>query len=421
MLSTPPPLSQRTRRFSSASDDSVEADWHDIPLTDIVQKEKLVFVDSEASVEEAFDMLEARGFTSLPIKYRGGEKDEPQPSAAAPPTAATAPRQVEALRIMGIGSVDLHGIGHTFDYADLNAYLLLVLGHLEPVEQSQEVQRQVAKARSGEPVPVKFVSELGIKDPFVTVPSSATVATACEILGNGVHRLTVTDEGDPRELVGILSQRRLIRFIWENGRLFKDLEGLFQTPLDELSIGSSNVITIGEDEPVIDALRKMHLEQVSSVAVIDKDNCLLGNISVVDVRLVTKASQSPYLRYTCKQFMTVILSNRGLINGKDSFPVFHVFPDSTLGRTIAKLVATKAHRLWIVQPSSDSGISNGQLIGVVSLTDILSLFARKAGRLDLDPASARQHRRRSSTSSAVIAQDVRRARSDSRGSSSFLR
>ena len=67
----------------------------------------------------------------------------------------------------------------------------------------------------------------------------------------------------------------------------------------------------------------------------------------------------------------MILSTRGLIEGKDSFPVFHVNPTSTLAHTVAKLVATRSHRyaetscsqrwreanyarLWVTDPLSPS-------------------------------------------------------------------
>jgi CBS-domain-containing membrane protein len=52
--------------------------------------------------------------------------------------------------------------------------------------------------------------------------------------------------------------------------------------------------------------------------------------------------------------------------------VFDVRLTSTLGYTIAKLVATRAHRVWIVDDKMYP-------IGVVSMTDVLSLFARDAG------------------------------------------
>ena len=80
----------------------------------------------------------------------------------------------------------------------------------------------------------------------------------------------------------------------------------------------------------------------------------MGNISTVDVRLLTKSSALPLLRNTCIHFISVILSTRGIHEGKDSFPVFHVTPFSTLARTVAKLIATKSHRMWITEPLSPS-------------------------------------------------------------------
>lgn len=399
MLSTPPPLNER--RMSSASRDSDDSstassgtvttrDWQQVPLSELVEREKLIFVDADTSVEKAFDILEKRHLTSLPIRYPNESREPPAERSS-------------TLQSMGVGSVQVDGVSHTFDYADLCSYLLLVLGHIEPINPSDEVKEQIALARQGREVPVRFVTQLGTTEPFITVPSSATLLTAAEILGNGVHRIAITDAKDGSELEGMLSQRRLIRYIWENGRLFKSLEPLFQTSLKELGVGSTNIITINGDELVIDAVQKMHGEGVSSLAVVDANNMLLGNISIVDVRLLTKSSQSSLLKNTCKQFLTVILSNRGLVDGKDSFPIFHVTAESTLGRTIAKLVATNAHRLWIVQPPKDGqsfmGGVGGVLTGVVSLTDIIYLLAKRAGKDSLDPYSARRNRRRSSSSS----------------------
>lgn len=210
-------------------------------------------------------------------------------------------------------------------------------------------------------------------------------------------------------------------------------------------------------------------EGISSLAVLDNANNVVGNISTVDTKLLTKSSSLPLLRNTCIHFISVILSNRGMFEGKDSFPVFHVTPMSTLAHTVAKLVATRSHRMWITEPvspmssgpptpsmhsatmvptsshsssfsagsgqhhlnppqsmSSDphqvadaspktpmitpSGPAvsasalpgariSGRLVGVVSLTDILILFARVGGLETADPSEIRLRRRRSSSSS----------------------
>lgn len=399
LLSTPPPLSSESplqRRGSTtsnrSSDDgssvaslssvqqhtnsgsSLPSQWQDVQMHELVQKENLVCVDGDTSVENAFDILAQHQFTSLPIR---------------------------------MSPTDTH-ISTAFDYADLNAYLLLVLGRIEPVDDTPEVTELVKKAQSGRPVPVSFAAKLGVKNPLITLSSEDTIASAAQILGSGVHRIAITDAASSNLVTGVLSQRRLIRFLWENGRKFKSLEPLFQTTLDDLGIGSKKVISINGEELVVEALQKMHDEGVSSLAVTDSHNNLLGNISIVDVRLVTKSSQKGLLRSTCKNFLSVILNKRGLEDGKDSYPVFHVFSNSSLGRIIAKLVATKAHRLWIVQAAApnEAGAaaaqrSNtaGQLVGVVSLTDILHTLAKHAGKAHLDPDSARRQRRRSSSAS----------------------
>lgn len=363
-------------------------EWGAVKLSELVQRENLVSVTEDTTVEKAFETLSKNKFTSLPIKAKADDTF----------------------------------ISDTFDYADLNAYLLMVMCLTEPVNSDDETLAYVEKARAGgSGVPVKFAAHLGAKNELHVLKSNSTIIEAVEILGRGVHRVAIADAQDANVTVGVLSQRRLIRFIWENGRQFKSLEPFFQMKLTDLGIGPKDVVSINGDRQVIEALKIMHEDGVSSVAVTDSSRNLLGNISIVDVRLVTKSSQKHLLRTTCKQFLSTILNERGLDDGQDSFPVFHVTLGSSVGRTIAKLVATKAHRLWIVQPpqqkadtstaststvlssavAGGGGFStaSGQLIGVVSLTDILNKLAKQVGRDDLDPHFARRQRRRSSSSS----------------------
>lgn len=129
------------------------------------------------------------------------------------------------------------------------------------------------------------------------------------------------------------------------------------------------------------------------------------------------------------------------MDGKDSYPVYHVTPQSTLAHTVAKLVATSSHRMWIVdnaspatsmppspslpsqrRPSHDmstefvpgqahafgssvaaagSPSASGKLSGVISLTDILNLYARVCGLHPSDPEVTRRRRRTSSSTSSV--------------------
>lgn len=170
------------------------------------------------------------------------------------------------------------------------------------------------------------------------------------------------------------------------------------------------------------------------------------------------------------------------MDGKDSYPVFHVTPYSTLAHAVAKLCATRSHRMWIVDAPSPSnsvppspgphqamqqfnlhygsppntqqvnpgivhntpittparrgsihesmapgppytsisqGVSvsaaqlpgaamSGRLSGVVSLTDVLNLFARASGLNPGDPEETRRRRRQSSSSSVRPSMDSSR-------------
>lgn len=107
----------------------------------------------------------------------------------------------------------------------------------------------------------------------------------------------------------------------------------------------------------------MNSEGVSSLAVVDNQYNVVGNISTADVKVITahtrkglgfradgsiqyltRSSSIPLLKASCFHFLSVILTDRGLSDGKDSYPVFHVNPQSSLAHTVAKIVATQAHR-----------------------------------------------------------------------------
>lgn len=425
LLSTPPPLGDastqheleepismdlsRNTSLSSQSSlntsntaqrDTGTRDWRDVKLIELIESSKLIFITSGISVEEAFNVLQTHNLTSLPVEEYDGD-----PNCL------------------------------TFDYADLNSYLMLVLGRLQITEQAfsqapyyknrpDEVADLIKKAKRGEQVPVKFIIQLVPKNPFYKLPECETLSTVVEILGSGVHRIAIFDEANTK-ITGVLSQRRLMKYFWDNARRFPSLEPIFQSTLTELGLGNHDVISVYGDEPLINALQKMCSENISSLAVVDRHMNLLGNISVTDVKHVTKSSQSPLLHKSCLHFVSIILNHRGLEDGKDSFPIFHVHPGSSLARTVAKLVATKSHRLWVVRPqssastpTSSAGASSGgpennpltpetegrtgRLIGVVSLTDILGVIARKHGKHYVDPTQARKQRRRSSSSSASV-------------------
>lgn len=132
----------------------------------------------------------------------------------------------------------------TFDYSDLNAYLLLVVGLAHPDEGDVASFDELAKkGREGKPIPLKDVKDLGRKEPLITLPKTADLRKAIEAFGSGVHRVLIVEENST-DVVGILTQLRLVQFFWENRGSFKQVENLYPQLIKDLSLGSHSVYAI---------------------------------------------------------------------------------------------------------------------------------------------------------------------------------
>lgn len=170
----------------------------------------------------------------------------------------------------------------TFDFSDLNAYLLLVLGMAQPDEAAERIAE---RARNGEKIPLRDVlTHLGSREQPAVLSSGADLTKAMEVLGSGSHRVIITKEGTS-ETLSVLSQLRLVRFFWENHQNFAACEQLYTRYLKELGLGMKEVVAISGDRPVSDALLLMHHEGVTSLPVLDAHRNVVGNISHVDVRV----------------------------------------------------------------------------------------------------------------------------------------
>lgn len=131
-----------------------------------------------------------------------------------------------------------------FDYKDLNQYLLFATGGLRPDEEHLAFFQDLAKkAQSGQQVPLKDAKALGAKEPFVILQHTTKLTRVIETFGGGVHRIVIVKEGTS-EVVGILSQLRLVKFLWENGSSFPVIDQLYLQTIKDLGIGSRDVICI---------------------------------------------------------------------------------------------------------------------------------------------------------------------------------
>ena len=182
-------------------------DWRTISVGEVVDLELVRFVEMDTSVEEATNILITSGSPNVVLLREG--KDSRKPTG-------------------------------TFDYNDLNAYLLLVVGLAQP-EDRQSFKELAQKGREGKPIPLRDVKDLGKKEPLITLPYNADLSKAIEILGSGIHRIIVEKDGNA---VGVLTQLRMVEFFWDNARQFKQLEDMYHANLKDLNIGAYHVYAI---------------------------------------------------------------------------------------------------------------------------------------------------------------------------------
>ena len=203
LLSNPPTNGASDPRF-------VGRDWQTIGVGELCHAADIRWVEFDSGIEDATNLLINSGAHVLLVRHRKDER------------AAYA----------------------TYDYRDLTQYLLFATGQLQPDEEHFPIFTSLAKkAQAGHMIPLRDAKSLGNKEPFMTLPSTANLTHAIEVFGGGVHRIVIVEEGTDN-VIGILSQLRLVRFLWENGRSFPTLDRLYSQSIKDLGIGSQQTISI---------------------------------------------------------------------------------------------------------------------------------------------------------------------------------
>ncbi|KAF9143597.1 cell separation during budding [Mortierella sp. GBA39] len=308
-------------------------DWSMLQVGKLIENQPIVIIDANSSVEDASEVLLNKGVSSAPI-YDSGRK-------------------------MFVGM---------FDYSDLMTYILLVLKKMEvPLEdQTMEMRDLIQKTNHSQNVPVKLVSDLSGNDPFCTVLAETKLGGVVNDFGTGIHRVAVMDSHG--NMTGVLTQSLTLDYLMRHLSEFPQLQPLMQKGLQQLGLTGVKVLSVTGETQVLEALITMSTNGVSSLAVVNDQGVLLGNISMADVQHIMKDLRTSWLWLSCFQFVSKVRLTRGVETGEDQYPVLDVNAKSTFGYTLSKLQATKVHRLWIINDTN-------HVVGVVSLTDVFKVLS----------------------------------------------
>eukprot|EP01103_Thecamoeba_quadrilineata_P005334 TRINITY_DN15148_c0_g1_i1.p1 TRINITY_DN15148_c0_g1~~TRINITY_DN15148_c0_g1_i1.p1 ORF type:complete len:308 (-),score=27.62 TRINITY_DN15148_c0_g1_i1:83-1006(-) len=202
------------------------------------------------------------------------------------------------------------------------------------------------------------ITYLARRNPFHPVPFNATLYEVALELAKGVHRVPVVDNDG--KVISIISQSSLIQHFNQHMNVLKQDA---QIKIGEADIGNSPVISVRNDTPAINTFTLMDDTRHSSLAIIDAQDHLVGNISARDLKLFIETDCSyELLKLPIVTFLSKLRNQEIDIRA----PTMSVNLTETLGLLIGKLAATRVHRMYAVKSSQDYSP-----IRVISLTDTL--------------------------------------------------
>jgi len=99
---------------------------------------------------------------------------------------------------------------------------------------------------------------------------------------------------------------------------------------------------------------------VSAVAVVDKQNKLVGSVSCRDIRTVVGSKPEVEINSPIDEFLEHV---RGPNDSADPFSILSCGPLDSVKSVITRMNACKTHRIWILNDEQNP-------IGVISLGDV---------------------------------------------------
>lgn len=292
----------------------------------------VVCIDAKASREEAYQTLADNNVLSAPV--------------------------YDAARSKYLGMVDM---------GDVAAYMVDTFAEGATAGSFATLKALIAAARAKSHSDVIKLVDLSHHDAFKPMPIRTPLLMVVARLAGypealGVHRVPIVDP-DTKVVVKIISQSAVISVLAKHMDEFGT--GL-DASLESLGLARKPVVAVGEEDPALAAFRIMKERNISAVAVVDEEGHLLANISNSDVKTMLAQNRVLSLAQTAMDFVAAVRSGDAgkTSSGKAAAAAMHVSPETTVKQVIAKLAATKVHRMYVCD-------SDGLLVGVVSLKDIL--------------------------------------------------
>jgi CBS domain-containing protein len=207
---------------------------------DLIKTKVPIYVHDTTSIKEACQTLHQNSISSVPILSKSGFTAQ-------------------------------------IEYFDLVRHVLDVLATVPQDTRSiQEILSGISSAAT--------VAQTEKHRPIVLVQKEVLLLDVVhEFVRSKAHRVVVLDQ---TQFIGVVSQSAVASLIVDNFGLRGKLEwNLGQQTLESLGVIHQRVVTVTENNTVMDALFSMYLNNISSIAIVRQLN-LRGAISMSDVKMI---------------------------------------------------------------------------------------------------------------------------------------
>jgi len=311
-----------------------KVDFSSFSLKDLPKKLQIITINTEDSIPSVLEKIFANRITSAPVVDKNNKL------------------------IGSIGLIDIilfvMNICHTSqelakffglpqdkakDFVDFAG----IKNHLTPEDEIQ--------ASLGNPEVAAFITNYSRNNLLHVLPPTSSVVDIVRCLCEH-HRVAIGDD----DLFDYISQSDIVKFLKEKNVLGE----LGSKTIKELGLGSTNVISVTPNQRVIEAFKKIVINKVSGIAVVDENSRLVGQISSSDLKCISETGEM------IKRLYETYNSYRQVLVEKYNAPIqmITVGQDITFAKLVDILVENKIHRAFVVK-------DNNILVSVITLTDVL--------------------------------------------------
>jgi len=284
---------------------------------------KLVVINSESNIAEAFQTLISQNILSVPLY---DEKNHVYSSS------------------LSIVDVILHALDSHND-ADSESEVSSALNIFSEKEHFRNCKaKDIARNKS---------------QPPVITTADITIDRVVDIMVKSkVHSvLAVNSKG---ELTNVITQSRIVECISMLFGVDPGLTALGGKSVEELAMGLRDVFYVRENTSVAHAFRLLADKNITGMAVLNDSGALVGNLSVRDLRAIKhNAAFLKLLSHSVSEYLEVAHNEFGIPSA-----VITCGLQASYKSVMERMVENKVHRCYVVSETN-------ALVGVVTMWDLL--------------------------------------------------